>query len=232
MDNFYYKHYITFPPMLGGTSAKILNGFSTAFKQPQLGDICINEQGGYQFKIMSNAEENSPLTDQNGCHLYRWENEQVRKTTQEELDQELIEIQTPTLNVAKSNKLSEISQACNTTIISGCDATLTDGITGHISLTSEDQINLNGAKEAVNSGILQYPYHLDGQLCELYNANDINILAKAAIYHKLYHTTLCNHYNIWIRRCETVNEIQSITYGCNLPTDLAEHMQGLLNNET
>lgn len=113
MSIFYYKHYVTFPPVESGESAIILDGFSTAFKQPQFWDVCINQKGGYQFKIMPDAEENSPLTDWNGCHLYRYENGQVREATEAELAAELTEIQvaqppaepTPIEELQAENKL-------------------------------------------------------------------------------------------------------------------------------
>lgn len=41
------------------------------------------------------------------------------------------------IDVVQTAKLSELSAACSTTITAGCDVTLTDGTTGHISLTAE-----------------------------------------------------------------------------------------------
>ena len=73
---------------------RIIDGFSDAFKQPQDGDICINEQGGYQFRLFPDGEENPLLVDDNGCHLYRYENGQIRKATDAELAAELAEIET------------------------------------------------------------------------------------------------------------------------------------------
>lgn len=87
MSEFYNKHYITVD------KGRIINGFSDAFRQPQNGDICINEQGGYQFRLFPSGEENPPMTDDNGCHLYRYEGGQVRKATHAELAAELAEIQ-------------------------------------------------------------------------------------------------------------------------------------------
>lgn len=132
------------------------------------------------------------------------------------------------LEELRGAKLDELSAACNTAITVGCDVSLTDGTTGHISLTAEDQINLSTAAQAVGQGAAGYPYHLDGELCRMYPAADIMSMAQAATAHKLYHTTYYNHLAAWVRRCETVDEVQAVTYGAALPEDLAANMAVIL----
>ena len=112
-------------------------------------------------------------------------------------------------------------------IIAGCDVELS-AASGHISLTAEDQINLTAALSAVEQGASGYPYHLDGQLCAVFSAEDIRRLAQAALVHKLYHTTYYNHLAAWVRRCEDIAEVQAIIYGAELPEDLAANMQMIL----
>ena len=131
------------------------------------------------------------------------------------------------LEAAKSARISELSAACNAAIVAGCDVTLS-ATTGHISLTDEDQINLTTAVGAVNQGAEGYPYHLDGQLCAIYPAADIIAMGEAATAHKLYHTTYCNHLMAWARRA-TADELEGITYGAELPADLAANMEAILN---
>lgn len=131
------------------------------------------------------------------------------------------------LSALRATKLSELSVACNAAIVAGCDVTLS-ATTGHISLTDEDQINLTTAVGAVNQGAEGYPYHLDGQLCAIYPAADILAMGEAATAHKLYHTTYCNHLMAWARRA-TADELEGITYGAELPADLAANMEGILN---
>ena len=58
---------------------------------------------------------------------------------------------------------------------------------------------------------------------------DIRAMAWAATAHKLYHTTYYNHLAAWVRRCESAEEVSAITYGAELPEDLAEHMALILN---
>ena len=133
----------------------------------------------------------------------------------------------PDLSALRTAKLSELSAACNSAIVAGCDVTLS-ATTGHISLTDEDQINLTTAVGAVNQGAEGYPYHLDGQLCAIYPAADIIAMGEAATVHKLYHTTYCNHLMAWARRA-TADELEGIAYGAELPADLAANMEAILN---
>lgn len=134
----------------------------------------------------------------------------------------------PTEEELRSAKLAELSDACAAAITAGCDVALTDGSTGHISLTAEDQINLSTALTAVEQGAQGYPYHLDGQLCAIFPAADIQIMAQAATAHKLYQTTYYNHLAAWVRRCETPEALTAIAYGTALPEDLAANMAAVL----
>ena len=131
------------------------------------------------------------------------------------------------LEAVQSAKLAELSAACSQAIIAGCDVELS-AASGHICLTAEDQINLTAALNAVEQGAAGYPYHLDGQLCAIFSAIDIRLLAQAAASHKLYHTTYYNHLAAWVRRSETTEEVQAITYGTELPEDLAANMANIL----
>lgn len=139
-----------------------------------------------------------------------------------------------TLEERRTAKLAELSAACNAAITAGCDVTLS-AVSGHISMTAEDQINLSTATAAVEQGAVGYPYHLDGQLCAIFPAADIQAMAQAATAHKLYQTTYYNHLAAWVRRVETAEELTAITYGAALPKDLGDNMAAILgaaNNET
>jgi hypothetical protein len=132
------------------------------------------------------------------------------------------------LDQAKASKLSEISTACESTIYSGCDVTLTDGTKGHISLTANDQMNLTAASEAIKGGAATFPYHLDGTLCKSYSSADIGIMVTTGTKFILYHTTYCNHINVWVKRCTTADEVNAITYGSTLPDDLKANMEAIV----
>jgi len=51
---------------------RIVKGFSDAFEQPSVESIQIG-QGGTQFRLMPNGEENPPLRDESGIPLYAWD---------------------------------------------------------------------------------------------------------------------------------------------------------------
>lgn len=126
----------------------------------------------------------------------------------------------------RAAKTAAMSAACNAAIMAGMDVETTQG-TEHFSLQETDQINLTAAVTAVQQGAAGYPYHADGELCRMFSAAEIGAVGQASIAHKLYHTTYCNHLFAWIRRA-TASELTGITYGAELPEDLAASMQALL----
>lgn len=222
MDEFYNKHYIT-----TDAQGRIISGWSDG---PHPGKdaanaICINEQGGYQLRLTPDGEENPPIYTMDGIPLYRYDDGQIVPRTEEEIEADRV----PPLESVQAVKLAELSATCNAAITAGCDVILAGGTAGHISLTAEDQINLTNACAAVDAGTEAYPYHLDGELCALYQAADVLSMGRAATAHKLYHTTYYNHLAAWVRRCETVEEVQSIAYGAELPDDLAANMAAILS---
>ena len=82
MDEMYNKHYIKVD-----SYGRIVDGFSDAFRQPTEDAICINEQGGYQFRLSPNGEENPCLWDWDGMiSLYKYEGGEIVKRTEEEIE--------------------------------------------------------------------------------------------------------------------------------------------------
>ena len=135
------------------------------------------------------------------------------------------------LHEIKSDKETELSAACNAAITAGMDVETSQG-TEHFALQETDQINLTTALSAVQAGAAGYPYHADGALCRMFTAAEIQAIAAASIQHKLYHTTLCNHLLTWVRRTETVEELEGITYTAEgLPEDLAANMAQVLGTD-
>lgn len=130
------------------------------------------------------------------------------------------------LEEKRAAKHAEISAASEAAIYAGMDVETTQG-TEHFSLTEKDQINLTTAKNEIDKGAPVYLYHTDDTLCRIFTAEEINAIAQAGIAHKIYHTTYCNHLFEWIRRADAA-ELAGITYGAELPDDLAAHMQEIL----
>ena len=78
----YNRHYIQ-----SDSQGRIIAGWSDG-PHPEMDTsdaICINEQGGYQFRLFPGREENPPLYTMDGIPLYRWDGEQVVSRTEEEI---------------------------------------------------------------------------------------------------------------------------------------------------
>lgn len=130
----------------------------------------------------------------------------------------------PTLSEKKQDAMR---QACEAAITAGIDVELSGG-TEHFSLTANDQTNIDGIFNAVVMGATEYPYHADGKACCMYSAADIITLYVAA---KTYVTTQTTYHNMlkqWLKRETDNNAIAAVSYGCELPDDLAADMQSIL----
>ena len=128
----------------------------------------------------------------------------------------------------RSNKEKEISDACKSAIEAGLDVETTQG-TEHFDLTEEDQINLTTALGKIDAGATEHPYHSKRSLCRMFSADEIRTISTAAVSHAIYHQTLCNHLLTWVRRAETVEELNGISYTAEgLPEDLAANMAQIL----
>lgn len=120
---------------------------------------------------------------------------------------------------AKSNKKREMSSYCEQMIYAGTDVTFSNGNTEHFSLTEHDQLNLFGKQAQLSSGVTQLEYHADGQPCRYYSVNDMQLIIQAAMWHVSYHTTYCNALNMWIAGCTTVDDVNNIYYGAEIPDE-------------
>ena len=82
----YNNHYITVKDGL------IVDGFSDAFRKPSEDDICINEEGGYQFRFIIGGEptEENPnlFAFPDMIPLYKYEGGEVVRRTEEEIEED------------------------------------------------------------------------------------------------------------------------------------------------
>jgi hypothetical protein len=122
----------------------------------------------------------------------------------------------------RAAKKEEIGADCSATIYAGID------VNGeHFSLTEHDQTELMAQYQTIKEGAAAVPYHADGQLCRMYPAEEFTAIAQAATAHVFYHRTYCNHVNAWIARADLA-ELDGITYGVELPADLAASMAEII----
>ena len=124
-------------------------------------------------------------------------------------------------------KINEIGEACTAIIYAGIEAETTQGLE-RFSLNERDLLELFAQRDKVLAGAPAVPYHADGKLCRMFDADEFMAVVKAAEAHIFYNRTLANTYNGWIRRSETWEELQEIYHGVSLPDDLQEHLDNLI----
>lgn len=150
-------------------------------------------------------------------------------------DEEARRIVEPTLEEVISDKLKEISDICEQTIYIGIDVTLSDGITKHFSLKTEDQINLNGLVSQVSIGNIKaengVPYHADGEICTLFSIADFTLVANSATAFVLQQTTYCNHLMMYVRSLENVEAVKAVAYGQELTGEFLESYKNIMGLE-
>ena len=123
-----------------------------------------------------------------------------------------------TLEEAKSMKKQEVGMACEQTVYAGVDVDFPDG-TEHFSLTDKDQINLFGKQGQMAAGAERFEYHQDGHPCRYYTKEEMQMIVETAFGFVTYHTTYCNALNIWIAAAESVEAVNEIVYGCEIPEE-------------
>lgn len=132
------------------------------------------------------------------------------------------------METLRSEKLQEVSDACEAAITSGIDVLFGDGTQEHFSLEAADQSNIDGVFNAVVLGATAYPYHADGEQCKLYTAADIVTLYVAKQTYITKQTTYNNALRQWIRRETSLEVLKGISYGVDLPEDLQTEVTGIL----
>lgn len=137
-----------------------------------------------------------------------------------------------TLDYLKTQKIKEMSYYCNQAIVNGFDVELSDGRTHHFSLTVQDQLNLITLSSLAASGVDNIPYHADGELCEFFSVNDIQMIVKAATELKTYHTTYYNSLKLFIQSLVDRDEVANVIYGANIPDEYkSDVLIALLSNK-
>ena len=128
----------------------------------------------------------------------------------------------------QSYKLLEIGDACTAAIAAGVTVETTQG-DEQFALTLEDQTNLTDLILLIDSGAEEVRYHADGELCRLFSAAEIRAIVAAMAMHKTRQLTYCNHLNVLIRRTDDVPELKAIYFGMELPPDLKESYDNIMD---
>lgn len=126
-------------------------------------------------------------------------------------------------------KISMANETCQSSIYAGIDVELSGG-TEHFSLEIHDQTNIESMFSAITLGAKEQQYHCDGGEVKTYSAADVVVLYAAYKSFVTKHTTYCNLLKKWISREEDKSVVAGITYGVDLPDDLNEQMQTILQS--
>lgn len=116
-------------------------------------------------------------------------------------------------------KIAEMSTACNAMITAGIDVTLSDGLSHHFDMTTDDQINLSVLYSMAQAGLMQIPYHAKDEACKYYTADDITAIYTAGMGHATYHQTYFNSLKQYIGSLSDKPAIDAVTYGMMIPED-------------
>lgn len=115
------------------------------------------------------------------------------------------------LTNAKTQKINELSEACEQTIINGVQ--IDDK---HYSMALTDQLNLESLKTTIMAGATTVPYHSDGENCSLHSSTDFLRIYNVCAAHKISQTTYFNQLKQYVESLNDVNSINAVTYGQEL----------------
>lgn len=123
-----------------------------------------------------------------------------------------------TLSQLKLRKIKEMCSAAQTTITNGIDY----GDKGeHYRLNTSDQINFMFLNSMATAG-KKVPYHADGELCRIYEPEEMMGLVQKALGWIVYHTTYYNLLKHQILEMVTEKEVKDVYYGCPLKEEYYE----------
>lgn len=132
------------------------------------------------------------------------------------------------LPVVKAAKLKEISDACNSVIVTGIDLELNEG-TVHFNLSIEDQSNIANLFRVVELGGTEFPYQSDGGVCRIYTSAEIAQIYIAAQTMITTQTTYHNELKMYVQSLETAEDIAAVQYGMTLPDPYLTEMNEKLS---
>ena len=117
-----------------------------------------------------------------------------------------------TVEEAKSAKIAEIKQVCESYIYAGTDVTYADDTTEHFTYTLADQSNISEMFTAIMTGATEYPYHADGEICKIYTKEQIVTIYGTLSLFKTEATTYHNSLKAQINAMTDADAISAIKF--------------------
>lgn len=131
----------------------------------------------------------------------------------------------------KDAKIAEMDLQCNQTIVNGFDIELSDGESHHFSLKIEDQLKISKLNDRVNANIDTLPYHADGEECKFFSKEDVQKINATMENIIEYQVTYFNSLKAYIDSLSTVEEVNAITYGVDIPEEYQSEVLKALNSQ-
>lgn len=126
---------------------------------------------------------------------------------------------------SKQNVLNRINGKCSTAIYSGITVN-----NKHYKLTPTAQSNLKTALDKIASGATSVIYSADNEEPTLHTAEQITAINNAAYEWGIVNTTYYGKLQKWIARETDITILNSIDYGVQLPNDLMQELNDLLQS--
>lgn len=117
-----------------------------------------------------------------------------------------------TVEEAKSAKIAEIKQVCESYIYAGTDVTYADNTTEHFTYTLADQSNISEMFTAIMAGATEYPYHADGEICKIYSKEQIVTIYGTLSLFKTEATTYHNGLKAQINAMTDIDAINTVKF--------------------
>ena len=129
-----------------------------------------------------------------------------------------------------NEKLKSLSDVCNEKITNGAEVVLSDESKKTFSYSIEDQSNVSEMFNAIVMGATSYPYHANGEGCKMYSAEDIVKIYSTLTTLKTSQVTYYNQLREYVKTLESIQDIQSVTYGQELTGSYLETYNELMQN--
>ena len=133
------------------------------------------------------------------------------EVNQEALDAFKVTLPDPTDSI-KAEKIAEIKKDCEDYIYAGTDVTYGDGSVEHFTYNLADQSNISEMFTAVMAGATEYPYHADGEICNIYTKEQIVTIYGTLSLFKTEATTYHNSLKAQINAMTDASAISAIKF--------------------
>lgn len=129
---------------------------------------------------------------------------------------------------ALTEKLAELSAACEAAINSGTKVRFSDGSERLVTYDIKDQTNIKELFDAVRMGAPAYLFHTPSGDCMMYSAADIIAMYSTLAAYKTAQLTYHNKLKQYVESLGTVPAIQAVQYGDTLTGEWLEDYNTLI----